>query len=136
MALPTVTNLLADAQAKIPSRRLVQLTNPESPNATTVNTTVLQRACEDSALYFQIKAAKNYDDANVLHRQAALLGVEAFLKQYDKGASSEVRNIFERYDQMLETINSARSFRISPSAKVEKDNDRFKSSFFDNYRPN
>lgn len=136
MALPTVTNLLADAQAKIPSKRLIQLTNPESPSATSVNTTILQKACEDSALYFQIKSAKNYDDTNVLHRQVALLGVEAFLKQYDKGSSSEVRNIFERYDSMLETINNARSFRISPKAKIELDGDRFKNSFFDNYRPN
>jgi hypothetical protein len=135
MALPTITNLLADAQAKISQRRLIQLTNPDS-TASTVNTTILQKACEDSAIYFQLKSATDYDDTNVVHLQVALLGVEAFLKQYEKGASSEVRNIFSRYDDQLKMVNDARSFRLSTMTKQEIDGDGFTSSYFANIKPN
>ena len=136
MALPTITNLQADAVAKFSNKKLIQLTQPQSGSASTVNTTILQKACEDAALYFQTKGAKNYDDANALHRQVALIGVEAFLKQYIKASSAELEQIFGRYDQMLAKVETARTFRITTQVKIDNDDDVMSKSFFDNYRPN
>jgi len=137
MAAPTITNLQADAVAKFSSKKLIQLTRPQSPSATTTDTTLLGKACEDSALYFQAQGGKDYDDTNSLHRQVALIGVEGFLKQYIKAASSELDPIFARYDQMLLKVREARTFRLSTQARTDDDdNDVMSQSFFDKLRPN
>ena len=82
MPAPTTTNLLSAIQAKIPSPRLIQITNPANPDATTLNPTVLSEAAQDAALFFEREARINYDDNNVGHVSICWQGVISFLYAY------------------------------------------------------
>ena len=136
LSSPTVTNLVSDAQAKWPSKKLAQLTNPESSTNST-NTTVLTKAAEDAATYFNQKSAKEYNDENPLHRQVALVGVELFLKEYIRGASKEVEALYRTYDKKLEDVDKARTFRMKTGSKTEdEDVDVLGKSYYDNLRLN
>lgn len=60
---------------RIASQRLVELTNPGSTSATTVNTTLLGFATADVEADFRVFANITYDDADARHISAAVHGV-------------------------------------------------------------
>lgn len=90
-------------QARIPTARLVALTNPNDKTAGTVNTTVLEYAVTDMATFFATEANQTYDDTDAAHLALGVQGTVAVLIQ-NLGQSAD--------ESMIETWRSAvRAYR-------------------------
>ena len=70
---------------------LRQVTNPQNPNATTVNTTLLGFAADDVDALFEVYSGVAYDDANQLHIAVAVDGVISFLLQRTGQSAAQQR---------------------------------------------
>ena len=57
------------------------VTNPQNPNATSTNTTLLANAATDVDALFEVYSGVEYDDDNQLHIAVAVDGVISFLLQ-------------------------------------------------------
>lgn len=55
--------LIDEVQVRYSSARLIQLSNPDVTTATTINTTRLQAACDDSEGWFAAASGKSYTAA-------------------------------------------------------------------------
>jgi hypothetical protein len=72
--------LLANVTSRIDSTRLIHLTNPNDPTASTVNSAKLQSACNDVEADFSTVGQVAYDDTNAQHVSVAVRGVVEKLK--------------------------------------------------------
>ncbi len=70
---------------------LRQVTNPQNPNATTVNTTLLGNAATDVDALFEVYSGVAYDDSNQLHIAVAVDGVISFLLERTGQAAARER---------------------------------------------
>lgn len=85
-------------QVRISPPRLVQLTNYDT-TATSINTTVLEAACDDAIGQFML--ASGYDPNKLIQLHVAILvkGVQYFLELYrgrDSGIISNLERVFFR----------------------------------------
>lgn len=84
----TVAALSTAVQARIGSTRLKQLTNDDG-TVTTINTTVLEAACQDAIGTFERLAGLTADTSNVSFLPILIDGVLYFLENY-KGRENAV----------------------------------------------
>ena len=85
-------SVLTDAyEARYSVQRVVELTNPGDPNATTKNATKLAAAGTDTEARFPVEVGVAFDETDARHVQAAIGGVHAFLHIYlDGGAGPKM----------------------------------------------
>lgn len=100
-------SLLTEWQARIPTPRQIQFTNPDITTAGGVNMTVLNNAIADTKAEFQAITGVALDDVtpNPQHIAAGVAGVTAYLASY--GASS-----VEYADKLLQPFR-ARCARLT-----------------------
>lgn len=99
-------SVLSDAvQARYSVEKMVQLTNPDVPNATTVDTTRLLAACDDVIADFDLVANTTFDDTDSRHVKVAIEGVILTLQMRQLNVDpSELR---EQWDNMLERLGQS-----------------------------
>lgn len=73
--------------ARYSAQRLLNLTNPDNPAATSNNATTLAAACTDAAADFKILAGVVFDVTDARHVSVAVRGVIAYLYQYMDNAA-------------------------------------------------
>jgi hypothetical protein len=66
--------------ARVSNARLVQLTNPDNPQATTVDAARLSAAATDAQADMLRESGRTYDDTNAVHVSMGVLGVICRLK--------------------------------------------------------
>lgn len=142
MATPTVTNLKADWKEQTSEKKQVQLTNPGDADATTVNDTILTKACEYAALKFEQYSGFSWNDDNPAYRSlTAIYGVEAMLLAFEDASDAriqtflnnlftEVKNRFSDKAKRHVQTNS----KLTNTSPAERD-PFFDHNFFDDMRP-
>lgn len=80
---------------------LIELTNPQNRNATTVNTTLLGFAADDVDALFDVYTGVAYDDSDAQHIAVAVQGVIAFLLRRTGQATAQ-----ERIDEWVTSMRS------------------------------
>lgn len=80
--------LISNVQSRIPSGRLIELTNDDTSD-TTVNATVLGLAADDIEAMFQILGVGTYDDTDARHVAEAVPGVVLLLRLWKGQATDE-----------------------------------------------
>lgn len=83
--------LSTHVQDRYSDQYLVELTNPQNRNATTVNTTLLDNASADVDALFDVYAGVAYDDTDAQHIAVAVEGVIAFLMRRTGQSAAEAR---------------------------------------------
>jgi hypothetical protein len=73
---------VVEVQARFGAELLVQLTNPQSTNGNTLDTTRLANAARDAESMFKVVVGVVYDNANVDHRAYAVPAVVELLRVY------------------------------------------------------
>jgi hypothetical protein len=97
-------SLSAEVQSRYPAQRLVELTNPGSITATTVNTTILGLAATDVEADFQIVAGIAYDGTDARHVKTAVEGVVLRLMEWLAVGTKAAETIQGRWKQRLEDL--------------------------------
>lgn len=102
---------------------LRNLTNHDDPDASTVNTTRLGKACDAVEADFPRFAQTAYDDTSDLHVNVAVMGVIAYLRAW----SSQQGPVKGAFDEFKEALGSIRSIeagkRIQPTQIDRRDPD-------------
>lgn len=107
-----------EVTSRLSSRRLIELTNPDTPGATTVDSTRLGLACTDTQADFEIHAGTAYDGTKATHVATAIDGVIYHLsKSGDARVQAEVdKRWLARLDAL--SLVTGRN-RIAPSTTSE-----------------
>lgn len=101
-------------QARIATSRLVQLTNPNAPNATTTDTTYLELAVTDVEAEFVTYTSETFDSTNPRHVSLGVRGVVAKLRDW-KGQDDADAKAWERWtEELVDYAKTAARARISP----------------------
>lgn len=104
-----------EVQSRYPSQILVNLTNPQSTTAATVNTTTLDLAATDVQADFKIHAGIAYDGTDARHVSVACEGVIAKLLERTGHAKAGERE--ESYFRRLKALaNVTGRDRILPTS--------------------
>ena len=83
--------LIDEVKSRIPAQKLVELTNVDDINPTTVNDTRLGKAIDDAEADFEVHTGVVYDNDVAKHVNAVVIGVVRKL-QLDKLESSAVKH--------------------------------------------
>lgn len=143
-----MATLLADVQARYPSQVLTELTRRGATDSTTVNSTLLQYACDDiQSGDFPTYVQTTYDASNRQHVSVACEGVLAKLKLWARDGSDGGKSEWDRWvaraqalarvtgrDRILPTTTS----ELEPTPEVdgtEVVRPMFDQGDFDEYRP-
>lgn len=106
-------------QARIPTLRLVSLTNPNDTTATTVNTTVLELAVDDVTAEFVTLANETYDASNARHLALAVRGVPILLSEWlGQGQGPGEQNMESWRGIVREYARTANRARVSPQTNI------------------
>lgn len=112
--------LATEVQARIPSAVLVSLTNPRSPDATTVNATTLAQACSSIEAWFGTYAQETYDGTVPIHLEAAVKGVIGLLRDWGAGYYEGSKTFWTDFREECERIAKTRArARITPTTSSE-----------------
>jgi hypothetical protein len=111
--------LSTEVQARLGTDLLVQLTNPDDPAATSINTTILTAACDDTEGEF-LSAGIALDITDKRHLSVAVDGVRWKLYDY-KAPFTEAAKSFEvRFRESLDRLKLVTSRdRITPTTDSE-----------------
>lgn len=93
----------SDLQARYPSQTLIELTNPRTKGASSINTTLLDKAIEDAGGDFKTYVQSEYDSTNPAHVTVMCAGVICKLQQWG-GATGGTARI--RFDDWVERCRS------------------------------
>jgi len=96
--------LAAEVTARYPSARLIQLTRPGTQTATTVDATLLGKACTDVEADFEIIAGIAYDNSDARHVSVAVWGVVSKLAQWSEAAGSTAIALADAWVERLEQL--------------------------------
>lgn len=130
-----------DVQNRIPSTRLIELTNPRDSSATSIDTTVLGYAVTDITGDFELLSCETFSDSNPVHVAICVPAVVGKLYEYD-GRMSPQHN--ESYDVFVAKCDRLREGNIpgpetnAPYDVVWPDSDtrkKFDRRNFNDYRP-
>lgn len=99
-------SLVSQVTARYSAAALLQLTNPDLPSATSVDTARLGYAADDVAAEFEVRAGVEYDDTNAKHVAVCVEGVVAFLtwRMGTKGGADLVEAWRKRADVFGRTM--------------------------------
>lgn len=76
--------LADDVTARIEDQLLIELTNPDSRTATTINSTLFALVVTDTESSFLLYAETTYDSTNDVHVMLGVQGVMALLESYTR----------------------------------------------------
>lgn len=112
-------SLTTEVQARYSDAFLRQLTNPDKPEQTTIDTARLGYAVTSATAEFERLSSVIYDTSNAHHNDVAVEGVILKLIEYGGGniagmTASEVRARFEKNCAKLAATQGGRT-RIQPS---------------------
>ncbi len=93
--------LIDEVTDYFPSQKLLEWTNPETIEPSTVDTDVLQDACDDTEALFAINAGVTYDNSNRKHLVLAREGVRI---QLQKRASPTSQTVKDEYDAWVQSL--------------------------------
>lgn len=106
-----------EVQARYSEQQLVELTNPRNPEATSIASAQLARACTAVEAYFGPFVHEVYDGTVQIHVEVAVAGVIAMLQRWG-GSSASVGQIgWDAWRDDCERVRATRArARISPQA--------------------
>lgn len=81
--------LIDRVKARVPTQDLIELTNKDDTNATSIDDTVLQLAVDDAEGAFETLCGKAYDDTDKRHVAHIWQGVQFFLMIYAGETTTE-----------------------------------------------
>lgn len=96
--------LADEVKARFGEAWLVELTNPQAPGFTTIDTARLDAACSDAIARFTTHAAATFDLANPVHVAVAVDGVIAVLLSRLGTQSEDARRWMEVFESGLERL--------------------------------
>lgn len=108
-----MSTLATAVQARIPETRLIQLTNINDDTATTVNTTILELAVDDTEADFKTYAMLDFDGTDARHIRLGIDGVLAFLEA-NRGQDADQQRLAAWRDRCAEFARTTSRKRISP----------------------
>lgn len=108
-----MSTLATAVQARIPETRLIQLTNINDDSATTVNTTILELAVDDTEADFKTYAMLDFDGTDARHIRLGVDGVLAFLEA-NRGQDADQNRLAAWRDRCAEFAKTTSRARISP----------------------
>lgn len=108
-----MSTLATAVQARIPETRLIQLTNINDDSATTVNTTTLELAVDDTEADFKTYAMLDFDGTDARHIRLGIDGVLAFLEA-NRGQDADQNRLAAWRDRCAEFAKTTSRARISP----------------------
>lgn len=117
-----------DVIARIPNKRLVQLTNGDSESATTVNTSILNLAAQDTQTDFKLYGSIAYNSTNNDHIAMAIEGVLIHLKRYTTIWTEDLQRAYELWIEKMERFGRTLggNLRLSPLSNSELTHERDK----------
>ncbi len=110
--------LAAEVTARVPARRLIQITNPESSTASTVDTTLLGLACTDVGGEFELEAGVTIDLTNPIHVAIAISGVVSKLHEWTGQGADWVTAHRTLYNERLKTLRSRHGIPATSSSNL------------------
>ena len=109
--------LVDSVTARVSAQRLIELTNHDERDATTINTTVLGLAADDAEQEFQQVVGQVFDEDDAGHVQAAVQGVVYYLLLYRATYTEEMGRAEERWRHLIEQLAKVRGRnRIVPAS--------------------
>lgn len=145
-----LTDLALAVSERISSDRLIQLTNPDSKNASTINETKITIAATDTKSKFKILTGVDYDNTNTDHIAFAVEGVIILLMKWAGRETSTVEAMISEWESKLGQfrLTAGGNKRLSPTtdSQLTPTKDKrgrdiivrpdFDSTRFDNIKPN
>ena len=100
---------------RVAAKILRGLTNPDNSNATTIDATYLDRACDDVESFFQIYAQITYDNSDRRHIVTAIEGVTTLLTEWANQAGPFMSERFDLWVTRLKALAAVTSRkRVTP----------------------
>lgn len=97
------------------TQTLKQLTNVNTPGASSVNTTVGIQVATDAAGWFRRKVQEDYDSTNSYHNAVAVRAVYVLLREYSGKFGETVRAEREAVEETMDDLrNMSAGKRITP----------------------
>jgi len=100
-------SLTSNVQARYSTQRIRHLTNPDAPNATSLDATRLADAVADVEAEFRIRAGVVYDDTDARHVSVGVRGVVAVLEDRMGAGGGEKR--MEAFREDLDALRKVTS---------------------------
>jgi len=134
--------LIDRVQERVSSSLLEALTNPDEPETSSVDTTYLQRVCDDVEVgEFVAWMNESYDEAIRLHILAAIALVRLKLIEFGAAPGSAEEKLVARLEKTVERYRHIRardriapqsSSELTPSVEVEQ-GETIRPAFDDRY---
>ena len=125
--------LQANTTARISAQRIINLTNPDLPSATSADTDRLGYACTDVESDFQTYLGRVYDDDNAADVSIAVDGVVAKLMMRmgsgGESASSAHESYIERLKDHRKRVVPKSSSMLTPTAEDRGTGDIVRPAF-------
>jgi hypothetical protein len=139
-----VADLATEVQARYSAEKIAQLTNPDVPNALTVDTVRLANAVRDVISDFNVHANTVFDQTNDDHIATGVEGV--ILKLQMRQLNADPSDLRKQWIEMLEALGQSVGGRTktqpvsdavaTPSADEVGSHPEFDRSRFDHLTPN
>lgn len=100
----SVAALVTAFESRIPSARVIQLTNPKNKAATSKNSTQLTNASTDAHSKFEAIVGVALDTDVNRHLWVGIILMEAFLLRYQAGGSAEARARMKEAEEEAERL--------------------------------
>jgi hypothetical protein len=109
--------LVDRVQERFSTPLLVQLTNVETPGATTVNAVYLARLCDDAEAEFADRVGQTYDETIRSHVKCACMIVKMLACEYGAAADEAMETLRERVEKLCQSVAEVRARdRVSPTS--------------------
>ena len=113
-------SLRSNVEDRYSDQYLINLTNPQNPSATTVNTALLILAATDVQGAFETYAQVVYDDTEAQHVEIGVSMVIAKLKMYSGQGGGDALAEHDRSIERLKDLSRVTSrARVTPRSKSE-----------------
>jgi hypothetical protein len=113
--------LIDEVKKRVSAQRLIELTNPDEPNAATINDTILGYAINDTKAAFKTFVGVTCDDNDATHIAYAVDGVVIFLMTRAERWNNATREAEEKWYDKLDTLRLTvgGNIRLSPQTDSE-----------------
>lgn len=110
--------LSADVQARVPTSRLIQLTNLTSAPTSSITSSVLDAAIADAKAEFKAYIGVDYDEANAQHTPVGVVGTLYWLT-FNKGMREEAEQYRVKWYELMDRYAKTAGLRwFSPGSNV------------------
>lgn len=94
--------LIDEVTARIPTQRLINLTNPNDSDATSISNTPLINAIADMGAEFEVLSGTPFDDTDDKHISIGITGVVIHLQKWIQTFTEEVQTAYSLWRDMIE----------------------------------